>query len=444
MTFLNIKVKITLWYSFFMLLLVTGVLWIFVEFTGEILLENQKNELFDVVHDTVEDIERGKEIKFFDDGVFIIVYNNEKLHLAGDIPYDFPINFPLREEKLKKSVGENKVEFYTYDKKVKTKDGDEIWVRGVISNTQTKQITQKVLMTAFLGLPLLVVISIGIGYYLTKRAFLPVKKIQETAENITRNNELTLRINLPSGRDEISKLGATIDEMLSRLEESFKKEKQFTSDASHELRTPISVILAESEYILKHGDSLDEAKESMEVINRQAEKISALINQLLFLSRIDKGSVKLDKVKIDVGSVISELVEDNKFEAKKKDISISFRNFSNFKTILADKIMFIRALQNIIQNAINYGKNGGFIEIESSFDKDYLLIKVKDNGIGISRENLDKIWNRFYQVEESRNSSNFGLGLSMVKFIVEQHRGHVEVDSTLGEGSIFTLYFPIK
>ena len=103
--------------------------------------------------------------------------------------------------------------------------------------------------------------------------------------------------------------------------------------------------------------------------------------------------------------------------------------------------MFIRAIQNIIQNAINYGKENGKIEIESFEKSEYFAIKVKDDGIGIAEENLQKIWDRFYQVDESRTTKSMGLGLSMVKLIVEKHEGYVEVESELGKGTVFTLYF---
>ena len=119
---------------------------------------------------------------------------------------------------------------------------------------------------------------------------------------------------------------------------------------------------------------------------------------------------------------------------------IKFFNQKNYEYV-ADKIMFIRAIQNIIQNAINYGKENGKIEIESFEKSEYFAIKVKDDGIGIAEENLQKIWNRFYQVDESRTTKSMGLGLSMVKLIVEKHEGYVEVESELGKGTSFTLYF---
>lgn len=439
MGFLDIKVKITLWYTIFMIGLVAGILGVLVEFTDMTLLTNQKSQLVELVEDVIEDIEDGDDFDNFDDGVYILLYDKEGNYLRGSLPFDFSIDYPLKAGQVQE-IKEKDRGFYTYDRRVKVRRG-EYWVRGVFSDVQTNQLTQTIVRGAFILLPILVILSTGIGYFITKRAFLPVKKIQETAQNITESNELSLRIGLSKGKDEIARLGNTIDEMLEKLEKSFQKEKQFTSDASHELRTPVTVILAESEYILKHGEDIEEAKESMEIINRQAEKISALINQLLFFSRADRGDMKLKLEKVNIPQIIEDLKFDNSIEAEKKNISIYYKNNLKNPECVVDKIMFIRAIQNIIQNAITYGKENGTIEIES-FEKDnYLGISVKDDGIGIAKENLEKIWDRFYQVEESRTTKSMGLGLSMVKLIVEKHKGHVEVESTLGKGTKFTLYF---
>lgn len=440
MRFLNIKTKITLWYTTFMVALVVTILGVLVEFTDITLLTNQKNQLVEVIEDTIEDIKDGDDFDYFDDNVFIITYDKEENYLNGSIPFNFSIDYPLKNGQLQE-VGEDKKKFYIYDRRVNPPYGDWFWVRGVFSDMQINNVTQTIVKAAFILLPILVIISTGIGYFITKKALLPVKKIQETAENISKSNQLSLRIGLPSGSDEIARLGTTIDNMLEKLEKSFLKEKQFTSDASHELRTPVTVILAESEYMLEHGENIEEARESMEVINRQAKKISALINQLLFFSRADRGEMEIKLEKVDIVQTLKDLKSDNTIEANKRNITIEYENNLENKEYSVDKIMFIRAIQNILQNAINYGKENGFIKISSFEERDYLAISIEDNGIGIEQENLEKIWNRFYQVEESRTGSSMGLGLSMVKLIIEKHHGYVDIKSELGVGTTFTLYF---
>lgn len=439
MQIFNIKTKITLWYTVFMIILISIILGMLVEFTGITILTDQKKQLVEVVKDVIEDIEEKDKFDFFDDGVFILIYDENNNFIDGSIPQDFSLDTPLISKQVQEIKGKNR--FYIYDQKITTSNRKVLWIRGVVSDIYSNQITKTILTLSFILLPILVILSSIIGYYITKRAFLPVKKIQETAENIASNNKLSLRIGLPEGKDEISKLGNTIDKMLDKLENSFIKEKQFTSDASHELRTPISVILAESEYILKHGETFEEAKESMEVINRQTQKMSALINQLLFFTRNDQGSIKLKLENVNIEKILENLKEDNSFNAKEKNITISYFNKLSKNEYQVDKILFIRAIQNIVENAISYGKINGYIKIESFEIDKYFAIKIEDNGIGISSENIKKIWDRFYQVDESRSTKSMGLGLSMVKVIVEKHEGYIEVNSSLGIGTTFTLYF---
>lgn len=439
MQIFNIKTKITLWYTVFMIILISIILGMLVEFTGITILTDQKKQLVEVVKDVIEDIEEKDKFDFFDDGVFILIYDENNNFIDGSIPQDFSLDTPLISKQVQEIKGKNR--FYIYDQKITTSNRKVLWIRGVVSDIYSNQITKTILTLSFILLPILVILSSIIGYYITKRAFLPVKKIQETAENIASNNKLSLRIGLPKGKDEISKLGNTIDKMLDKLENSFIKEKQFTSDASHELRTPISVILAESEYILKHGETFEEAKESMEVINRQTQKMSALINQLLFFTRNDQGSIKLKLENVNIEEILENLKEDNSFNAKEKNITISYFNKLSKNEYQVDKILFIRAIQNIVENAISYGKINGYIKIESFEIDKYFAIKIEDNGIGISSENIKKIWDRFYQVDESRSTKSMGLGLSMVKVIVEKHEGYIEVNSSLGIGTTFTLYF---
>ena len=137
---------------------------------------------------------------------------------------------------------------------------------------------------------------------------------------------------------------------------------------------------------MQHGETLEEAKESMEIINRQAEKISALINQLLLFSRAERGELKLKLEKVNIPEVIEELKNDNILEAEKKDITISYIDKLERKSFDIDKLMFIRAIQNTLQNGINYGKVGGKIEIETFEESEYFAVKIKDDGIGIAKE----------------------------------------------------------
>lgn len=230
--------------------------------------------------------------------------------------------------------------------------------------------------------------------------------------------------------------------MLNRLESSFEAEKQFSNDASHELRTPLSVIIAQCEYALKKANTLEEAQAALEVILGQSKKMSALISQLLTLARADQGTIKLQLEELCVSDLTCMAALEQENVAAHRGIEIQ-QEIDPDIMWQVDETMFLRLWMNLISNSIKYGKDGGFVRIVLRQENGQLLGKVVDDGIGISPEDLPKIWDRFYQANPSRNDENSaGLGLSMVKWIVSAHGGRISVNSVLNEGSEFTFLLP--
>ena len=448
MRFLTIRARVTLYYTLFMIILVGVMLGILVKLSDATILTNYKQRLVKVMEEVVEDVEdEGQVEDYFEDGVYIIQYNGAKEYVAGKVPVNFPEAVELKDGEIQEVINGDYI-FYTYDREMNMKNIGTTWVRGVMVAFKGNQPSDIVTGRAFILLPILVVLSSIMGYFITKRAFRPVRRIQETAQNITESKKLSMRIGLPKGKDEISKLGETIDGMLEQLERSFQKEKQFTSDASHELRTPVAVILNESEYGMHHIEDIEEARESMEVINRQANKMTKLINQLLFFARAEDGKIQLEYEKVDIKALVEELIEDRKLlEDANAPLIVLEDEREEQKEYRVDRMLFLRAVQNVIQNAVVYGKKNGHVQVKLYEVPDYFVVEVKDDGPGIRKADLERIWDRFYQVDEARSqrqSGSMGLGLSMVKWIVEQHGGYVHVTSTLGEGSAFSLYFLAK
>ncbi len=452
---LTIRLRVTLWYAFFMLLLIVFSLALISDLARKAMMTNQRGNLIETVHDGIAEIYSPENFDYFDNGIYLQVYDDSERYVAGIIPDEFPASLKLLNDSSR-TIESNGQVFYVYDKSYE-KAGNVYWMRGVVPESAPDLRGDLFVRFASGFLPLFVLLTCLIGYFITKRAFRPVRKIQETAQSIADGNDLSLRIALPEGKDEIAMLGKTVDHMLDKLQRSLEKEKQFSSDVSHELRTPLAVIMTESEYALQYASDFDELKESMEVVNRQADRMSVMINQLLFFLRSDHDSLSLgaespprmrsaeDAEQFAVLPVVSELVQDYNMMAETKNISISFAGGADADlSIRADQTMFIRCLSNLIQNAINYGNEGGHIEVGISQAGQYLVVTVSDDGIGISEENQAKIWDRFYQVEESRSQTNggsMGLGLSMVKTIAEKHGGYVTVESTPGKGSTFNVYF---
>ena len=231
--------------------------------------------------------------------------------------------------------------------------------------------------------------------------------------------------------------------MFNRLQTSFENEVQFTSDVSHELRTPISVIISQSEYGLNHTESKEKMENSLRSVLKESIKMSQMISQLLMLSKMDKGHQKLNIEKVNLSELLDIIIDTQQIAADKKNIKIN-SVISPDIVIPADEILIMRLFINLITNAVNYGKENGYINIELFKFKDKIISKISDNGIGIAQENINKIWTRFYQVDSSRSSDSSGLGLSMVKWIVEAHKGSISVKSELNKGTSFTVELPLN
>jgi len=299
------------------------------------------------------------------------------------------------------------------------------------------------LKIAAFALPVLVIVAAIGGFIITRRALKPVRKIVETAEEIGRDGNLSRRIDFKgnsTSKDEIFSLITTFNKMFDKLQAAFDKEKQFTSDVSHELRTPLAVIISQSDYAKSDPEYMEKA---LGVINREAKRMSGLVNKLLTLSRSDAGRLKLENVPVEF-SDMCELVamqQEPLAEARGQTLTA---DIEPGLMVMGDDAMLIRVLLNLTENAMKYGKEGGNIKITLTSEGDYAKCSVADDGIGIAEENIERIWERFYRVDSSRTEEGSGLGLSMVEALVKAHGGHVDVKSVLGEGSVFSVYLPIK
>lgn len=292
----------------------------------------------------------------------------------------------------------------------------------------------------FTVLPFFLLLAAVIGYFIIRSTLSPLSHITDAARNISGGKDLTKRIGIPSANDEVSRLANAFDHMFARLEQSFEAEKQFTSDASHELRTPTTVILAQCSYAKKHADTLEEYQEAIDVIDRQARKMSLLIERLLDMTRLDLGTQKLVMETVNLSEMAHVLCEEQ--DTGVRGISI-LPWIDEGITIQADPFLISRVITNLLDNAQKYGKENGHIFFRLSSFGAVVLLEVEDDGIGIEEGELDKIWKRFYQVGSSRDSdSGLGLGLSMVQQIVELHGGKIIVESIFGCGSCFTIKLP--
>ena len=441
----SIKLKIGLWYMGIMILLVFSSLAIVFYISENIIHSSVRTYLKDVVIHRLDylTIKNGEIIidSNFDtmiQNVEIAIYDKDFKFLYGNSPNGFEMdNRKSKDDKIM-IIRSNNQKWYVYNKTIELGSYGKVWIRGVMPNIGQSSAIETVIQISFVILPFFLILSAIGGYIITKNAFTPIEKIRRIAEKINEGNDLSQRINLGKGDDELHTLANTFDIMFDRLQTSFENEVQFTSDVSHELRTPITVILTQAEYGKGYISSVEEAQKSFGIIEKEGQKMSKLVSQLLTLARMERGRQKLNLENINLSELIEMTVETQTLSAKSKNIKIITKIMPEIYANI-DEMMIMRVFTNLISNAISYGKQNGTVTVELFLKEDKIISKISDDGIGISEDKLDKIWLRFYQVDPSKNGDNSGLGLSMVKKIVELHKGEIFVESELGKGTTFTI-----
>lgn len=446
----SVKAKLTLLYAAFMILLTCAALAILFSLSNQEILSSVQSKLKEQVEESIDDIEsRDGNLKIdsdfynLEESVYLSIYDkqNEEF-LFGRIPAGFDSQVEFKPDELQ-TVKVGSESWYIYDLTFRVDGYGTIYVRGITSVTKAENTLRITLRFALILLPMLAVVTIIICYCFIRRAFLPVKKMTETVQKIQRERSLSMRVGLPGGRDEIYHLAETFDNMLEDLEESFYRERQFTSDVSHELRTPVTVILMQCEEILNDPHISGEKSRQIQIIKKKAEEMSSMISQLLLLSRADQGRQIVQKELLNISELTELTVEEQKILAEEKEIKITAKIEEGICAII-DESLYIRLLVNLISNSVSYGKRGGHTEVSLCREGSEAVLMVKDNGIGISDEDLPHIWDRFFRADSARSdSSHSGLGLSMVKWIAEEQGGDIKARSVLGEGSEFVCRIPL-
>jgi two-component system OmpR family sensor kinase len=299
------------------------------------------------------------------------------------------------------------------------------------------------LFSSFLFLvPVAVLLSLGVGWFLASKSLKPVDEITKTARHITAQN-LEQTIPHSGVNDELGRLASTFNEMIGRLRSSFDQIKQFSIDASHELRTPLTIMRGEVELALHSNKTPDEYRRVLASNLEEIIRMSAIVENLLMLSKADLGRIELFNEAVPLHEVLRDLYEDSEVLAEKKHISVRLEKTEEV-TIRGDKVRIRQLLLNLIDNAIKYTPEHGKISLELSRRDGMATVAVSDSGIGIPADDIPKIFDRFYRVDKgrSREMGGSGLGLSIAKWIAEAHGGKIEVRSEVQRGSTFTVYLP--
>jgi len=310
------------------------------------------------------------------------------------------------------------------------------------STRQIDQALQGLVRTLVIAVPLALAVAAGGGIFLARRALKPVDKIAQTAQEIE-ESDLSQRINVNT-KDELGRLAATLNAMIGRLERAFQRQKQFTSDASHELRAPLAVIQAESSLALQKERPPSDYRQSLETISQESKQMSLLTDQLLTLARADAGKEQWNFTEVDLGSLITNLSADVEVLCQEKGLSCQLGQTQD-SVIKGDEARLRELLMNLLDNAIRYTPAPGIVSISLRLEGQMAVVAVTDTGIGIPAEDIPFIFERFYRVDKSRSRAEggTGLGLAICRHIAEAHGGKIEVESQVGVGSTFSVWFPL-
>jgi len=294
-------------------------------------------------------------------------------------------------------------------------------------------------------IPVALVVSVGGGWFLAARSLKPVDDITRAARAISAQN-LDRRIHYTGVDDELGRLVATFNEMISRLQLSFSQVQQFSSDASHELRTPLTILRGELELALRSKkQTSEEYRQILSSALDETIRMTTIVDNLLTLAKADMGSAKISMQDVWLRPIIKELHEDSEMLAERKNIKVTLGSVDD-ALVLGDPIRLRQLFLNLLDNAIKYTPEQGTVELSLLRENGLAKVRVKDTGIGISPEEQKKIFNRFYRVDKarSREMGGTGLGLSISKWITEIHGGSISIESEVNKGSIFTVTLPLK
>lgn len=445
---LKIKTKITLWYA--SLLLVLLVIFSFINY----------NLISDFLH-----LEETNLIKTHSDLAYSMVdFENENIILEDlpdlEIPgtgisiYDTESNlvfsnttgtgndfFGLILDKPRVFNIDEKW-FMVYEEPIYSEKKIVGYIRSSRNLSPIHNTLSRLRIIMVIAIPIYIFLSGLGGWVIANRALTPVSLITRTAKEIGRG-DLSKRLDFPDTGDEVGDLASTFDEMISKIESGINREKQFISDASHELRTPVAVISSISEIAALGSKKNKELIDSLKNIYDESKKMNYLISQLLFLSRGDSSTYIKDSEILDLRVILEEVSDEMKVIANKNNIKIKLIAPEKLK-IKADQTLVAKLLINLIDNAIKFNRKNGWVSLSLEKSGVFARVTVTDSGIGINPEKIPLIFNRFYQVDKTSKFSGTGLGLSIVKWIVDIHQGQIEVKSKKEIGTRFEVYLPLS
>jgi two-component system, OmpR family, sensor kinase len=324
-------------------------------------------------------------------------------------------------------------------------DGEDFYVRLGHSLAALQQARKRLLLVFGIAIPLALLLSSFGGLVLANQALSPVDRITKAAEHIAAG-DLSERVPVPRKMDELGRLASTFNYMISRLQAAFERQKQFTSDASHELRTPLAVMRGELEIALRRERSPEEYQRTLGSNLEEISRLSRLVEDLLMLARADAGRVELRCEAVNLSMLCQNTTEYISPLAEQREQTLTYQLPPQPVTINADQQRIKQLLLNLLDNAIKYTDHNGTITLSLTTENQQAVLSITDTGRGIPAEDVPHVFERFFRRSAKtadRSASGSGLGLSIVKWIVDAHGGSIDVQSKVGEGTKFTVRLPL-
>jgi heavy metal sensor kinase len=319
-------------------------------------------------------------------------------------------------------------------------EGDQyVGILQVGQSLGTVQDTLARLRIIFLvSIPFLTAVAALGGYGLAARALAPIDAITRTARHIS-SEDLSARLDLPPTNDEVGRLSATFDEMLTRLDEAFRRERRFVADASHELRTPLAAMQAILSVMREERRTPEEYEQTLTDLTEETDRLRTLVENLMLLARSDQQRTPV-REPVNLSALLDSVTEGLRPLAEGKGLTLKSAIDEDL-TLLGDEDALIRVFVNLLDNAMKYTGHGA-ITVAARRDGPSVQVSISDTGIGIAAEHLPHVFERFYRVDAARSGQGAGLGLAIAQDLVRAHDGSIDVQSTLGEGTTFTVRLP--
>lgn len=322
--------------------------------------------------------------------------------------------------------------------------GDLLYIVQVGTSMESIEDTlRRFLILLMVAVPIALAVSLAAGWFLAGRALRPVDAITLAAQRIAAG-DLSQRLTMQTASDEIGRLAGTFNNMIGRLEASFRQIRQFTSDASHELRTPLTVMKGETELVLRRPRPLEDYHSVLESNLEEIDRMTRIVDELLFLSRADMGAVKMELLPVSLETLVEDIHRQATLLGQDRAIEVVLGTVMP-ALVQGDELRLRELLLNLVENAVKYSNPKGRVTISLVTDGQQAILSVTDQGIGIAPDDLSKIFDRFYRTDEARahTKKGTGLGLAICSWIAEVHKGRINVQSALDRGSTFTVTLPL-